>query len=127
MIPNTILQTAFKYGNEEYAWLKKDVAEALTALSENGYAMLGGELWIVKYSKIYGLLPCKDGSSGCFHWNTQEKQPNESWSEYCGRTATESLELISGLNVESCVLPELIDYVYYNLCFVTESEYAELK
>ena len=127
MIPNTIQQTVYKYGSEEYSWLKKDVAEALTALSENGYAILGGEAWIVKYRKIYGLLPCKDGSSGCFHWDTQEKQLNESWSEFCGHTAAESLESIRGFDAESYVLTELIDYIYYNLCFVTESEYAELK
>ena len=39
----------------------------------------------------------------------------------------ESLESIARLNAENYVLAELVEYIRYNICYVTESEYAELN
>jgi hypothetical protein len=126
MISEQIKATAFHSQGDEYAWQRPHIASAIEALTDQGYAILGGEVWIVEGDDILAMPPLRSGGSAVIGWDTADKDIGESWNQFVERTAKESLVAIDSLNAENEVLPEVAPKVFYNLTFVTEQEYAEL-
>jgi hypothetical protein len=53
---------------------------------------------------------------------TQLRSSNESWAQYCARTAAESIRAVRGLPVEQDTPAELVDRLRFNVTYVAEAE-----
>ena len=125
MLPPAITNAAFAATNGEVAWQRPDVAAAVHAIAEQQWAILGGEVWIVRAGQITAGPLLQDGQRAVIHWSSTQAA-GEAWAQFVQRAATETLAAIDGLQVEVRVVPQDAAHVYYNLTFVTEIEYAEL-
>jgi hypothetical protein len=127
MIPTEIKTNAFYSHTDEYAWQRSHIANAIRALANHGYSILGGEVWIVENGKILAAPLLLSGKNAVIGWITKEKEKMETWEQFAQRTAKESLASIESLNAEEEIMPELRSKVYYNLSFVDEREYSETR
>lgn len=95
-VPPDILAKAYRSpGAGELAWRRGDLPSAMEALVKSGFAILGGELWLVRDPKENwtGLIPSRDGKVPfVWGWDTGSRMEGESWSGYCERTLEESLD-----------------------------------
>lgn len=134
-----ILKKAVISVHDELAWKKEDVFQVIDELIED-IAVLGGDVWVVmkddtstpiltridKTRVAVGIIKGKDGKDNIFSW-AFEKGPNESWSEFVQRSKKASVDSINTMEVEKTVSVEFADSIYYNLVFVNQFEYRELK
>ncbi|MCB0336696.1 MAG: hypothetical protein KDD62_10340, partial [Bdellovibrionales bacterium] len=94
-LPDEIFPDAFKFSNGEYAWPRKTINVALDDIAKSQCAVLGGEAVVLaKDGSVLGLIPHENPvlSPSVWSWETQPQNKNESWNEYCARTAQESLK-----------------------------------
>ena len=124
-LPEKARETIFHTSGEEYAWKRADIAEVVESLTEENYAILGGEAWLVENGAIWGMLPLRSGGTAVFAWDS-DKQTSETWNQFVRRAAEETLSWIEKLNAEDDVPIEKREFVCYNLTYVTEKEYSEL-
>lgn len=80
-LPKEILDKAVKSG-DEYGWRESDFLQVVEYARGNFMALLGGQ---IQYA-----LP--DGTCELYwlEYDPQERQPDESWINYCNRTADET-------------------------------------
>jgi len=124
-LPETVTATAFQSKNGEYAWPRKHITEALHEIVKIEQAILGGEVWVVRDGKIRGLIPdVAGGPPAVWGWTTLSKQQEESWHEFCHRTLKESVEAIESMKVEENSRADVRDYLFFNVTYITESEYT---
>jgi len=71
--------------------------------------------------KIWGMLPCTDGTLGVFHWGTH-RRPEETWDAFVKRSADETLVAVANLPSEGQVVVPVGGRIFYNLTFVEENE-----
>ncbi|GAB3525991.1 hypothetical protein GCM10027443_00750 [Pontibacter brevis] len=123
----------------ELAWKKEDVAQAINELTDNGYAILGGDVWAVvkKQNNVFsltsidpeniavGIIKGRDGKDYVFNWHS-DRRSNEGWGDYVERSKNESMQIIDKMNAEETVAQELQDSIFYNLVFANEVEYRDL-
>lgn len=123
----------------ELAWKKEDVAQAMVELAGNGYAILGGDVWVVVKNQsnvprlasidseniAVGIIKGREGQDCVFSWNS-DRRHGEAWDEYVLRSKHESIEIINKVNVEETVAQEFHDLIFYNLVFANEAEYQSL-
>jgi hypothetical protein len=109
---------AFRAPNGELAWPRAYVAEAVDALRLGGFAILGGEVWVVIDGKIDAQPRLKDGQTAVISWDTRGRDTKEPWARYVARAASETLSAIRSIGAEDAVAPELRDKVFYNFSFV---------
>jgi hypothetical protein len=112
---------AFRTSGGEYAWRKTDALRAARALADAGYAILGGELWLVRGSEVCGVLPQHSGPSAVYHWKSERKS-SESWPDFVARAQSESASAIDALPPDGEVNAPSGAEVYYNLTWVSEQE-----
>jgi hypothetical protein len=91
-LPEDLAAMAFVSG--EPAWEQLDCDKVIRWLSENGYAVLGTELWLVRNSLIHTLMNTKSGRILCC--TSCDPLPHESWNEYVKRSAGLAAESVSG-------------------------------
>ena len=127
MLPEQIKANTFYSHTDEYAWQRSYVADAVEALANHDYAILGGEVWIVENGQILAVPRLRSGENSVIGWDTKEKEETETWNQFVLRTAKEALAAIESLDAEEEVMPEVRSKVYYNLTFTNEQEYAELR
>ncbi len=123
-MPNIPAAGAFVASNGELAWRREDTKQALDALRDSGRAILGGEIWLITGDHSWtGLVPQRNGGpKNVWSWTTGARTSNESWSDYCHRTAAESADKIRSMPVEQETPPQLIEKLRFNLTYVAESE-----
>jgi hypothetical protein len=46
-LPDSVTSSAFVASNGEFGWRREDVESAIRAIRDAGYAILGGEAWLV--------------------------------------------------------------------------------
>jgi len=120
-----IEEAAFKSHTGEYAWRREDIPAAVTEIAGRHFAILGGEIWIVRNSEIWGVVPQSEGPPRVYHWET-ERHPREDWSAFASRSASETLDTVQEMPIEAeMALPEGAE-IFYNLTWVSEYEYAKL-
>lgn len=121
------------------AWRREDITEAMSELSKDGFAVLGGDVWAVfrnnqnlnSLSKIsprdikVGMIEDKNGKLGVYAWSSDKKE-SESWDDYVERSRAESVAVIEKMNAEHDVASELQSAIYYNLVYKNEDEYRKL-
>jgi len=81
-LPKGLRDKAIESGNE-FGWRQKDFKEVVEAAKEIPMAIAGGQMQYV----------FKDGTCE-FYWlsyDPNERQPNENWTTYCNRTASETI------------------------------------
>ena len=111
--------SAHRSANAEYAWRRPDALRAARAVTDSGFAILGGELWLVRGKKIYGVLPQVSGPPGVYHW-TCERHEDESWSAFVARSYSETSAAINRFPREGEVDMPPGAEIYYNLTWVSE-------
>src|SRR5689334_3624613 len=89
-------EKAFVAINGEFAWRRKDIDAALTAICNSGHATLGGEVWLITGEHSWdGLIPKRGGDPpAVWSWETRLRLSDESWRDYCHRTAVESKQTV---------------------------------
>lgn len=107
-IPAELLARAFhsRNGEGEFAWQFEDAPDVVRALTDAGYAVLGGEGWLVRPNgSITGLfMVAPDTPPWFYSWSLPGaansdgswQKDLESWEQFCQRTAAHSLEVIVG-------------------------------
>ena len=123
-MPTPATPPAFTASNGELAWRREDIEDALVSLAADARAILGGEVWLITGADSWdGLIPQRDGSApGVYAWDTPPRTATESWSAYCQRTASESIQAVHAIQVEQETLPELVDRLRFNVTYVAEHE-----
>jgi hypothetical protein len=136
----TVRDKAITSFNGELAWKLQDVLIAISELTDNGYAILGGDVWAlmrkesgqvpltqISRSEIaVGIIKGQDGADYVFNWHS-DKKSSESWEDYVKRTKKETLSSIKKLNAEQVVADEFKDSIYYNLVYVDQKEFENLR
>lgn len=114
-----VFDRAYRAANGELAWCREDVQDALAAIADADLATLGGEIWLVIDDKICGMIPSASKQPPfVWPWDTKPRNETECWSDYCHRTATESLRTLNGMDVESQCRKDVRDYIRFNITFV---------
>jgi hypothetical protein len=96
-IPEPLRATMFTAANGEIAWPLEHAVDAVTWISSNDLAILGGEAWLVDSAgRITGLIPM-DGSTipAVRGWSAADQRHDESWPgfvERCRREAVTALQ-----------------------------------
>jgi hypothetical protein len=94
-IPAALLARAHRSPNGELTWPRHDAAAAIEALTRAGYAMLGGEAWVIlPDGRILGQLPAADaGPTLVYAWSVKPawQRDAETWEEYARRAADYNL------------------------------------
>ena len=120
--PPELAAHSFTAGSEA-AWPLDSVSAVVEWLGQNGFAVLGTELWIVRED---GIQP------GVFvngmreiHGNAISHMQNESWDTYVTRSAQETLRYLSSFAAP----PEAKQQgdVFFNVVWVSESGYSNLS
>jgi hypothetical protein len=112
-LPERLSATAFLNG-EDVAWEQKDCANAIDWLSQNGYAILGIELWLIIDGGIRSSIRTKSGAA--IYVTSCDPRERESWKSYVERSARDAAEKISAFHwpTDSVESPSP---VYFNLCW----------
>jgi hypothetical protein len=140
-VPAELLASAHRRPTGELAWRRDDAIEAVQRLSSAGFAVLGGELWIlVGGTTVWAGVPAdKEHPAGVYTWSTTPgwTRQTESWQEFCARAAAHSLAVLRGEDPNS-VDPAAVEArirsgragadadIRYNLTFVNKSEYQDI-
>ncbi len=128
-IPGDYQRKAFHSGNGELAWNREDVREVIALLRDQGFAILGGEVWFVRTGeRLYsGLVPQRGSDRpGVYSW-TGEREPGEAWDTFVGRSASQSLDAVERMPAPDDLPHDLPGTILYNLTWVDEAELAQLE
>jgi hypothetical protein len=112
--PRELEDAAFRSANGEWAWQRAEALAAVRVLADNGRAVLGGELWLIRDGDVWGALPQQSGPPAVYSWET-ERRPDEPWPTYVARACGEALSAIQALPGEAGVAAPPKAKVYYNL------------
>ena len=133
-----ILNVAISSPYGELAWKREYVFQAIDELVDNGYAILGGDVWAVVTKELttltqidseriaVGIIKGKDGKDYVFNWHS-EKKANESWEAYVVRTKMETIAAIEKMDAENTVAKEFENCIYYNLVYSDKIEFEKLQ
>jgi hypothetical protein len=78
---------------EEAAWKQRDCLTAIDWFSQNGYAVLGFELWVVRDGRISTAISRKSGPA--IYISNCDPLKGETWEDYVQRSAREVADRIS--------------------------------
>jgi hypothetical protein len=112
-LPEPLSATVFVNG-EDVAWEQKDCANAIEWLCQNGYAILGIELWLIEESGIRTAIRTKSGPT--LYVTSCDPVKGESWDSYVERSARDATEKINQFHWPDDSL-ESPRPVYFNLCW----------
>jgi len=120
-LPPELIADAFISGSEA-AWPLESAIRVVEWLRQNGIAVLGTELWVVREDGIQPGIYV-DGMRE-IHGNAVSAKHNETWSVYVDRTAEETLRYLGSFETP----PEANKQggVYFNIVWISESEYPSL-
>jgi hypothetical protein len=120
--PPTLASSAFVTGHEA-AWPPKLAAAAIEWLGAHGYAVLGTELWVLNGGTTQSLPIGRSGMREV-HGNTANRRRDESWTSFVARAAVGALAYLQSFNPAD-ILEQ--GEIHFNVVWVTEAQYAELK
>ena len=75
---------------EEAAWLQEDCLKTIGWLAENGYAVLGFELWLPVDGGIRTAISTRTGPG--IYVSSCNRKKDENWQDYVQRSAREAAE-----------------------------------
>jgi len=130
-LSSNIRELAFVANNGELAWNRDSIAKAIDEIVGNNYLILGGEVWMLfpidenirlrltsgtlKETKylVSGEVICENELTGIYGWTYKTNGKN--WVECVHKSAQESLNWIIENDLESKVVKEYKNNIYYNL------------
>jgi len=113
--------SAHRTAGGEYAWRRAEALLAANALARASFAILGGEVWLVRGREVWGTLPQRSGPPAVYHW-TSERLRLEPWPAFVERSRVESCSAIEALPPAGEVVAPAGAHVYYNLTWIAEGE-----
>ena len=116
--PSELASLAFSSG-DEVAWSPSHAVLAVEWFGQNGYAVLGTELWVVQTGGIQSLPVGHDGMRGVYG-NTVNRKQNEAWSSFVVRSTTETREYLQAFNPLDIAEK---GQLYFNVAWVGESRF----
>lgn len=124
-LPDHITAIAYHASNGELAWKQSHIPAAVAAIAGQGMAILGGEVWMALGDGRWdGRIPSRDGSpGGVWGWDTTVRAEGESWQAFCERMGAELVRVAASMAFEDEVHPSVLDRLWINLCYVTETEH----
>jgi hypothetical protein len=128
MFPSELMHRSFQASNGELAWSREDARLAISILVQQQRAILGGELWWVPDGarEWTGLIPQRQGPDAIYPWETT-RAADEDWATFVVRCAGDSLKAIERWPAVEDLPTNLAGRILYNLTWVSESEYRELR
>ena len=109
-LPKYILDKGIVSEGGSIAWNKNNVIDAIEEIVKLNYAILGGDVWALRfkdipnlndpidYYNIYvGIIPFKNGNETVCNWHS-DKKSDENWSDYVLKCKKETLEYIFSLS-----------------------------
>jgi hypothetical protein len=121
--PETLAEVALVNG-QEAAWLQKDCLKAIDWLSQNGYAILGFELWLPLGEGIRTAISTKAGPA--IYVSSCDPTKGETWEEYVRRSARETTAHITTFRWPEDSL-EPPRPAYFNLCWAEQEWFGTHK
>lgn len=127
MDSDAIPPAPFTASNGEVGWTRDQVPRAVAALVDGGYAILGGELWLVDSPQgaWTGLVAQASGPDGVYAWHT-ERHLLEPLHEFVRRSGQETLDAVQRYPRPGEVPNAIQGSLVYNLTWCTEQEWADL-
>lgn len=128
MFPTELTRRGFQASNGEFGWSREDVRLAVSILVQQQRAILGGELWWVPDGARdwTGLIPQRTGPDAVYPWETT-RAAGEEWATFVARCADDSLQAIERWPAVEDLPTNLEGRILYNLTWVSENEYRELR
>ena len=126
-LPPELLSPAFRAKNGELAWPREHLLAAARWLTSAGFAILGGEAWLVVDGTIFGLLPGQDGQMFVSGWTLESRRTGEPWLGYTRRGLEATNTYLSTHTPEQLLRPEHRPLVRFNLTYLDEERLAQLK
>jgi hypothetical protein len=123
--PEDLCSRAYRHPTTgDLAWLRQDALLVTRELASQGQAILGGEAWMLLGTMRHLLRSTPP--EGYYTWDTS-RHADESWEDFTRRSRGEADAAI--LNDRPLVAAEVPTegHIYYNLTWVSENEYADLK
>lgn len=82
-------------------------------------AVSGGEAWLIEGEQTFRIIPLKNGDKTILDWKVKRKD-GEDWYDFVERSVNESLEIISGANLEKKVNSSTGNKIRYHFDFAAE-------
>jgi hypothetical protein len=99
-IPAELLANAYRSSNGEFAWPVTSASRAVDWLANEGYAILGTELWVVRADgKVSSLFHDRGGRVSLWAMSVNRNQA-EAWSAFASRAAKDAKTAIAKIDVE---------------------------
>ena len=119
--PYELAENALTVGSEA-AWPPESASKVVQWLGQNGFAVLGTELWVVREGGIQPGIYANGMRE--IHGNAIAHMGNESWDAYAARSAEETLRYLHSFEPP----PEAKQQgdVVFNVVWANESEYLKL-
>lgn len=117
--PQELAKVAFTSGNEA-AWQQDESLSAIRWFAENGYAILGFDLWLAENDGIRTAISTKAGPAICV-WSC-DRTKGETWQDYVHRSAQEAIKAVGFPWFKDALEPPRP--VYFNLCWA-DQEWCE--
>ena len=119
---------ALRATNGEFGWTRARIPLVVDILRQDGLGILGGELWWVRdgIPDWVGVIPQQHGVPTVYSWETK-RLPGEPWPKFMERAAADSLAAVECWPELRDLPPDLAGRVVYNLSWVSEAEYQNLR
>jgi hypothetical protein len=119
--PSELANLAHSLG-DEVAWSPDHAVLAVEWFGSHGYAILGTELWVVQTDGIQSLPLGHDGMPGVYG-NTVNRQKDEAWNSFVGRSAAETRAYLQTFDRSEIADP---GQLYFDVVWLSESGFKEL-
>ena len=120
--PGELKEDVFTLGTEA-AWPTGQAIKVIDWLRENGFAVLGTELWVVRKNGVQPGILVKVIRE--IHGNDASRMPNESWDAYVNRSGIEASLYLNTFREppEASQQGQLV----FNIVWASESEFLKLR
>jgi hypothetical protein len=118
-LPEEIIASSVVSENGDHGWRDPDIFEALEAIAGSGQAIFGGDIWLLEEDTLEEPFP--EITSIPF-WETDLREPEEPWSDYCHRTCEQSIREIKENQIEKTLEEKLRSHVAYHPHYSEEDD-----
>ncbi len=102
-----------------YAWKRNSLDKLFEEVLQSNLAIVGGEAWRVEGDEYFGIIPLKNGEKQVLSWKI-ERQKGEDWYDFVERSVKDTIEVITGRNLEKQTSAAVRNKIYYHFEFSQE-------
>lgn len=127
-LPQHLIESAWGDRDRGYAWDRRHVVVAVEWLRQAGYAILGGDVWVVSEDGKLQLENPRTGENRRgWCWGAPSCAEGEPWEEFVERCAKHTLSWISDVDPDGKFAIESSETVIYEPTWVSEDRHRELQ